>query len=66
VLAADPRSTVTLLYGNRRTDTVMFADELADLRAEANLRPLLAGSGWRMTSYVDGDDRFLALATRTS
>ncbi|MEV8086841.1 1,2-phenylacetyl-CoA epoxidase subunit PaaE [Streptomyces nigra] len=32
VLAADPRSTVTLLYGNRRTDTVMFADELADLK----------------------------------
>ncbi|BCL32565.1 1,2-phenylacetyl-CoA epoxidase subunit PaaE [Streptomyces aurantiacus] len=32
VLAADPRSTVTLFYGNRRTDTVMFADELADLK----------------------------------
>lgn len=32
VLAADPRSTVTLLYGNRRTGTVMFADELADLK----------------------------------
>jgi ring-1,2-phenylacetyl-CoA epoxidase subunit PaaE len=29
VLAADPRSTVTLFYGNRRTGTVMFADELA-------------------------------------
>ena len=25
-------ATVTLLYGNRRTDTVMFADELADLK----------------------------------
>lgn len=35
-----------------------------DLRAEANLRPLLAGSGWRMTSYVDEDARFLALAAR--
>ena len=35
-----------------------------DLRAEANLRPLLAGSGWRMTSYTDEDDRFLALAVR--
>ncbi|MFF0156861.1 class I SAM-dependent methyltransferase [Streptomyces sp. NPDC005263] len=35
-----------------------------DLRAERNLRPLLAGSGWRMTSYVDEDDRFLALAVR--
>lgn len=37
----------------------------ADLRAEANLGPLLAGSGWRMTSYVDEDSRFLALAVRT-
>ncbi|AVH61606.1 methyltransferase domain-containing protein [Streptomyces dengpaensis] len=36
----------------------------ADLRAEANLRPLLAGSGWDMTSYVDEDARFLALAVR--
>lgn len=35
-----------------------------DLRAEPNLRPLLAGSGWRMESYVDEDDRFLALAVR--
>lgn len=37
----------------------------ADLRAEANLGPLLAGSGWRMTSYIDEDSRFLALAART-
>lgn len=35
-----------------------------DLRAEPNLRALLAGSGWRMTSYTDEDDRFLALAAR--
>lgn len=35
-----------------------------DLRAEPSLRPLLAGSGWRMTSYVDEDTRFLALAIR--
>ncbi|GGZ87558.1 methyltransferase [Streptomyces echinoruber] len=35
-----------------------------DLRAKPNLRPLLAGSGWRMTSYVDEDDRFLVLAVR--
>ncbi|MCZ0204976.1 class I SAM-dependent methyltransferase [Streptomyces sp. UMAF16] len=35
-----------------------------DLRAEANLRPLLARSGWRLTSYVDEDARFLALAVR--
>ncbi|MGP2442072.1 1,2-phenylacetyl-CoA epoxidase subunit PaaE [Streptomyces sp. JW3] len=32
VLAADARSRVTLLYGNRRTGSVMFADELADLK----------------------------------
>ncbi|MYR43667.1 class I SAM-dependent methyltransferase [Streptomyces sp. SID5910] len=35
-----------------------------DLRAEPNLRPLLTGSGWRMTSYADEDARFLALAVR--
>ncbi|QES39939.1 SAM-dependent methyltransferase [Streptomyces venezuelae] len=35
-----------------------------DLRAEANLGPLLAASGWLMTSYVDEDARFLALAVR--
>ena len=32
VLAAHEQSTVTLLYGNRRTDSVMFADEVADLK----------------------------------
>ncbi|WP_432034126.1 class I SAM-dependent methyltransferase [Streptomyces antibioticus] len=37
-----------------------------DLRAEPNLRPLLTRSGWRMTSYVDEDTRFLALAARES
>ncbi|MEV6498804.1 class I SAM-dependent methyltransferase [Streptomyces prunicolor] len=37
-----------------------------DLRAEPNLRPLLAGSEWRMTSYVDEDARFLTLAVRES
>ncbi|MEW2292362.1 class I SAM-dependent methyltransferase [Streptomyces sp. NPDC006743] len=35
-----------------------------DLRAEPSLRPLLAGAGWRMTSYADEDARFLALAVR--
>ncbi|RAJ86990.1 methyltransferase family protein [Streptomyces sp. PsTaAH-137] len=35
-----------------------------DLRSEPRLRPLLAGSGWRLTSYVDEDTRFLALAVR--
>jgi ring-1,2-phenylacetyl-CoA epoxidase subunit PaaE len=31
-LLRDTTGDVTLLYGNRRTDTVMFADELADLK----------------------------------
>ncbi|WP_329189472.1 class I SAM-dependent methyltransferase [Streptomyces sp. NBC_01428] len=35
-----------------------------DLRAESNLGPLLADSGWDMTSYADEDARFLALAVR--
>ncbi|MFI5772626.1 class I SAM-dependent methyltransferase [Streptomyces sp. NPDC051658] len=37
-----------------------------DLRAEPNLRPLLARSGWRLAAYTDEDARFLALAVRTS
>jgi ring-1,2-phenylacetyl-CoA epoxidase subunit PaaE len=32
VLSANADSTVTLLYGNRRTDSVMFADDVADLK----------------------------------
>lgn len=32
VLAAHADTAVTLLYGNRRTDTVMFTEELADLK----------------------------------
>ena len=32
VLAAHETSTLTLIYGNRRTDSVMFADEVADLK----------------------------------
>jgi ring-1,2-phenylacetyl-CoA epoxidase subunit PaaE len=32
VLAANDDSIVTLIYGNRRTDSVMFTDELADLK----------------------------------
>ncbi|MGF1432515.1 class I SAM-dependent methyltransferase, partial [Kitasatospora sp. LaBMicrA B282] len=37
-----------------------------DLRAEPNLRPLLAAAGWRLTDYADRDELFLALATRTA
>ncbi|WP_432826732.1 1,2-phenylacetyl-CoA epoxidase subunit PaaE [Dactylosporangium sp. CA-092794] len=32
VLAARDDTTVTLIYANRRSDTVMFADEIADLK----------------------------------
>ncbi|MFC4944100.1 1,2-phenylacetyl-CoA epoxidase subunit PaaE [Pseudonocardia sp. GCM10023141] len=32
VLEAHPDTEVVLLYGNRRTDTVMFTEELADLK----------------------------------
>ncbi|MEV0928071.1 class I SAM-dependent methyltransferase [Streptomyces spongiicola] len=35
-----------------------------DLRAEPNLGPLLAASGWRLVSYVDEEALFLALALR--
>ncbi|MGK5737383.1 1,2-phenylacetyl-CoA epoxidase subunit PaaE [Micromonospora sp. URMC 103] len=31
-LAVEPASTFTLVYGNRRANTVMFAEELADLK----------------------------------
>jgi ring-1,2-phenylacetyl-CoA epoxidase subunit PaaE len=31
-LLAHPGAEVTVLYGNRRSDTVMFADEIADLK----------------------------------
>ncbi|RII09404.1 Demethylmenaquinone methyltransferase [Streptomyces sp. YIM 130001] len=37
-----------------------------DLRAEPNLGPLLARTGWRLMSYVDEDARFLALAERAA
>ncbi|MEU8522758.1 methyltransferase domain-containing protein [Streptomyces sp. NBC_01216] len=35
-----------------------------DLRAEHNLGPVLGGSGWRMVSYTDRADRYLAIAVR--
>ncbi|MEU7177367.1 MULTISPECIES: class I SAM-dependent methyltransferase [Streptomyces] len=35
-----------------------------DLRAEPNLRPLLAAAGWDLIRYVDEDARYLALALR--
>ncbi|MFD8545287.1 class I SAM-dependent methyltransferase [Streptomyces sp. NPDC059649] len=35
-----------------------------DLRAEPNLRPLLARCGWELIRYEDRDARYLALAVR--
>lgn len=35
-----------------------------DIRAEPNLRPVLARTGWSLTRYDDGTDRYLALASR--
>ncbi|MFF3259997.1 class I SAM-dependent methyltransferase [Streptomyces sp. NPDC002932] len=35
-----------------------------DLRAEPNLGPMLTRSGWRMTTYLDEEARFLVLAER--
>ena len=62
VLAADSRSRITLFYGNRRTDTVMFADELADLKDEYPTRFQLAHVLSRepreadlLTGRLDGD-----------
>ncbi|MEV6162168.1 class I SAM-dependent methyltransferase [Streptomyces sp. NPDC052052] len=52
------RAALAARHGRRLTDD--------DLRAEHNLRPLLARSGWRLDAYTDEDDRFLALAVRTS
>lgn len=51
------RAALAARHGRRITD--------GDLRAEPNLGPLLARAGWRLTSYVDEDSRFLCLAERT-
>ncbi|MEU1471380.1 methyltransferase domain-containing protein [Streptomyces sp. NPDC005761] len=51
------RAALAARHGRQITDS--------DLRAEPNLAPLLARSGWRLTSYVDEESRFLALAERT-
>lgn len=37
-----------------------------DLRAEPNIRALLAATGWRLRSFADQDERYLAIASRTS
>ncbi|MFB6815454.1 class I SAM-dependent methyltransferase [Streptomyces sp. NPDC056347] len=50
------RAALAARHGRRVTDD--------DLRAEPNLRPLLARAGWRLDAYTDEDDGFLALAVR--
>ncbi|MER7519238.1 methyltransferase domain-containing protein [Streptomyces sp. NPDC126499] len=50
------RAALAARHGRRITDD--------DLRAEPNLRPLLAGSGWELRRYVDEDQRYLAVAVR--
>ncbi|MET9954241.1 methyltransferase domain-containing protein [Streptomyces sp. NPDC006339] len=50
------RAALAARHGRQITDD--------DLRAEPNLRPLLAGSGWELRDYVDEDHRYLALAVR--
>ncbi|WLQ38675.1 class I SAM-dependent methyltransferase [Streptomyces laculatispora] len=50
------RAALAARHGRTLTDD--------DLRAEPNLRPLLARSGWRLHTYIDEKDRFLVLAGR--
>ncbi|MCX2180522.1 class I SAM-dependent methyltransferase [Streptomyces sp. SKN60] len=50
------RAALAARHGRQITDD--------DLRAEPNLRPLLARSGWELVSYTDEDERYLALAVR--
>ena len=68
-LATEPRSRFTLLFGNRRAASVMFADEVADLKdrypdrlhvvhllsREPQLSPLLSGrlDGARLRAVLD-------------
>lgn len=53
VLAADEKSTVTLIYGNRRADSVMFADEVADLKDAHPVRMRLVHILSREAQEVD-------------
>lgn len=50
------RAALAARHGRRLTDD--------DLRAEPRLRPLLASAGWRLVSYADEDERYLAVAVR--
>lgn len=50
------RAALAARHGRALTD--------GDLRAEHNLVPLLARSGWRLDTYLDEEARFLAVAER--
>ncbi|WP_328314575.1 class I SAM-dependent methyltransferase [Streptomyces sp. NBC_00442] len=50
------RAALAARHGRRLTDD--------DLRAEPRLGPLLASAGWRLHSYADEDERYLAVAVR--
>ncbi|WP_051839952.1 class I SAM-dependent methyltransferase [Streptomyces sp. NRRL F-5126] len=52
------RAALAARQGRRITDD--------DLRSRPRLRPLLAEAGWRLDSYVDEEDTFLAIALRGS
>ncbi|GGY17761.1 class I SAM-dependent methyltransferase [Streptomyces xanthochromogenes] len=50
------RAALAARHGRTLTDD--------DLRAEPRLRPLLASANWRLLSYADEDEHFLAVAVR--
>jgi ring-1,2-phenylacetyl-CoA epoxidase subunit PaaE len=50
---ADPAAEATLLYGNRRAESVMFADEIADLKDSYPVRLQLAHVLSREAQEVD-------------
>ncbi|MFK0174690.1 class I SAM-dependent methyltransferase [Streptomyces xanthochromogenes] len=50
------RAALAARHGRTLTDD--------DLRAEPRLRPLLASANWRLLSYADEDERYLAVAVR--
>jgi len=68
----DGESTVTVFYGNRRTNTVMFADELADLKDAYGTRLQLVHVLSReprdaeLTSGRLDGERLRTLSTRSS
>ncbi len=62
ILACEPHSVVRLLYGNRRVEDIIFADELDRLAAEHPRRltvvHALSGRTWRRKTWTDGLRRY--------